>query len=332
MAGSSLAGFAPFVKAEGTKGTKNVTSMFRPEGLRLVRMGHGGSAEPFRGGTGKSTTGVLLSDDWSTWSMQPASCFNTLGLVAASRISTPVTTTPGGATDARQHVFTLNPNGVDAFESYTFVWGDSNVRFASTYCVFQSLGFTAERGSIQVTSNAIGRAPASGEGAPSTPVAMPMRPIQPNLADIYIDDTGWDDVGDTKHLACYRLALTLGDKFDMDAPINSSIVSYESLPEKEDQGATVDLVVALDSVGLALKENWRKGDMLAVRYLVEGPEIESGQNYSAQWDFLMLITSVGEVASAPNSNVSTLPLSGTIASDGTNSLVLTLINTITDYS
>ena len=72
--------------------------------------------------------------------------------------------------------------------------------------------------------------------------------------------------------------------------------------------------------------------MLAVRYLVTGPEIESGQNYSAQWDFLLYLTGVGEITSAPNSNIATIPLSGTIGSDGTNCLELTLINDIADYS
>jgi hypothetical protein len=331
VAGNSLAGFVPHIKAEGTKGTANVTSMFQPEGLRMVRMGRGGNAEAFKGGTGKTATGVLLSDDWGVWSMQPASCFNTLGLLAASRIATPVTTTPGGATLARQSVFTLNPNGVDSYESYTLNWGDGSTRFQSTYNVFQSLGFTAERGSIQATASMIGRTPASGASAPATPVAMPMRPIQPNLGDIWIDGA-WADLGDTQHLACYRMALNLGDKFDLDAPINSSIVSFQGLPEKEDQAMTVELLVACDTAGLALVTDFEEGNLIAVRYLVEGAEIESGQNYTCQWDFLMFITSVGEITSAPGSNIATIPLSGVIGSDGTNSLVLTLINTITDYS
>lgn len=331
MAGNSLAGFSPYLKAEGTKGTPNVTSMFQPDGLRLVRLGHGGSAEPFRGGTGKAATGVLLSDDWATWSLQPASCFNTLGLVAASRIATPVTTTPGGATNARQHVFTLDPNGVDAYEAYTMVWGDGSTRFSSTYNVFQSLGFTAERGSIQVTAAMIGREPASGASAPVTPVPMAMQPIQPNLGDVSIDPI-WAELGDTAYLALYRLAISLGDKFDMDSPINSSIVSFQSLPEKEDQGMTAELLVACDAAGLALVEDWKVGDMLAIRYTVEGPEIEESFNYSAQWDFLLYLTSVGEITSAPNSNIATIPLSGTIGSDGTNCLELTLVNAITDYS
>lgn len=331
MAGASLAGFQFYVKQESTSGTANVTSMIQPDGLRNVRLGRGGSPEVFRGGTGKTATGVILADTWGEWSMDMAPCYRTIGLVAASRIGTPVTTTPGGATNARQHVFALNVDDVDTPESYTFVWGGAAARFQAVYGMFQSLGFDATRGSISCSTSAISRKPSSGASAPTTPTTMLTKTIQPNQADGWIDGS-WATLGTTQSLILYRFNLSAPDKYDLDAPINSSIDSYATLVEKEDQAISLDLAVALDSTGLTYITDFDEGDQIAVRYRVEGPEIETGHNFTIQWDVLAHITSIGTVEPAPNSNVAVLPLSCEIASDGTDALELTLINDVSSYT
>ena len=331
MAGTSLAGFQFYVKQEATAGTANTTAMIQPDGLRNVRLGRGGSPEVFRGGTGKTATGVILADTWGEWSMDLAPCYRTIGLVAASRIATPVTTTPGGATTARQHVFTLNPDDVDTPETYTFVWGGAAARFQAVYGMFQSLGFDATRSSISCSTSAISRKPASGASAPTSPTTMSVKTMQPNQADLWIDGA-WADLGTTQALAAYRFNLNAPDKYDLDAPINSSIDSYATLVEKEDQAITLDLTVALDAAGTALVADFDAGDQIAIRYKIVGPEIETDNNFSIQWDVLAHITQVGTIEAAPNSNVAVLPLSCEIASDGSDALELTLINDVTSYT
>ena len=331
MAGTSLAGFQFYVKQEATAGTANTTAMIQPDGLRNVRLGRGGSPEVFRGGTGKTATGVILADTWGEWSMDLAPCYRTIGLVAASRIATPVTTTPGGATTARQHVFTLNPDDVDTPETYTFVWGGAAARFQAVYGMFQSLGFDATRSSISCSTSAISRKPASGASAPTSPTTMSVKTMQPNQADLWIDGA-WADLGTTQALAAYRFNLNAPDKYDLDAPINSSIDSYATLVEKEDQAITLDLTVALDAAGTALVADFDAGDQIAIRYKIVGPEIETDNNFSIQWDVLAHITQVGTIEAAPNSNVAVLPLSCEIASDGSDALELTLVNDVTSYT
>jgi hypothetical protein len=330
MAGRSLAGLKPYIKKEAVPGTELLTTMVQLDGLRMVRLGRGGSAEPFNGGTGKTASGVILSDTWAEWSLTPASCYRALGFVAASRIAAPVTTTPGGGTLSRQHVFTLNPNAIDTFVTYTLVWTDGTIGFKSSYNAFQSLGFTAERGSVEVSSNMIGRKPIVTSTIPSSPTSVALKPIQPNLGDVWIDST-WATLGTTQYLAAYQYDLQLGDKYDMDAPINSSISSFATLPEKEDQSMTLNLSVAVDTAGNALVANYDVGTMIAVRYKILGPIIETTIPFSAQWDCLAVITEVGEVTAAPNSNIATIPLTCSIATDGTNALTLTLVNDIISY-
>ncbi len=330
MAGRSLAGLKPYIKKEAVPGTELLTTMVQLDGLRMVRLGRGGQAESFKGGTGKTASGVLLSDTWAEWSLTPASDYRALGFIAASRIATPVTTTPGGATTARQHVFTLNPNAVDAFNTYTLVWTDGTIGYKSSYNVFQSLGFTAERGSVTVSSNMIGRKPTATAVVPTSPTTTGLKPIQPNLGDIWVD-TSWASLGTTQYLAAYQFDMQLGDKYDMDAPINSSITSFASLPEKEDQSMALNLSVAVDTAGDALITKYEAGTMISVRYKVSGPIIEAAIPFSVQWDALAVITQVGEITAAPNSNIATVPLTCEIATDNTNALALTIVNDITAY-
>jgi hypothetical protein len=330
MAGRSLAGLKPYIKKEATHGDELLTTMIQLDGLRMVRLGRGGSAESFKGGTGKTASGVILSDTWAEWSLTPASCYRALGFVAASRISTPTTTTPGGGTLSKQHVFTINPNAIDTSATYTLVWTDGTIGFKSSYNAFQSLGFTAERGSVEVSSNMIGRKPVTTAVVPTTPTSVALKPIQPNLGDIWIDSS-WATLGTTQYLSAYQYDLQLGDKFDMDAPINSSISSFATLPEKEDQSMSLSLSVAVDTAGNTLAANYDVGTMIAVRYKIIGPIIETTIPYSAQWDCMAVITEVGEVTAAPNSNIATLPLTCEIATDGTNALALTLVNDVVSY-
>jgi hypothetical protein len=335
MGGKSLAGFIPYIQREVTPGTPLATAMKQVDGIRTLRPARGGSAEAFMSGTGKTAGGVILSDDYTAWSFTPASCFRALGYIAAGRIALPTTTTPVGATDARQHVFKLNPNTLDNPAFYTFIWGDGTTNFRSSYTAFQTLNFNAQRGSFDVGSSAIGRKyETSGISLPSSGVVdVPMQSMQPNLGDVWIENPGdWSDLGTTQFLNCYQFNLQLGDKYDMDAPINSSIVSYASLPEKEDQSMTVDLSVAVDTDGLNLVGAYERGDRIAIRYLLEGPEIEDGFPFSIQWDVMAVVTSVGEVTTAPTSNVATFPLSCTVAKDGTDALELTLVNDIASYA
>jgi hypothetical protein len=331
MAGASLTGFQFYVKQEATPGTELLTGMIQTDGLRNVRLGRGGSPEVFRGGTGKTATGVILADTWGEWSMDLAPCYRTIGLVAASRLGTPVSALASGATTAYEHVFRLNPDDVDTPESYTFVWGGAAARFKATYGMFQSLGFDATRASVSCSTSAISRKPASGAAAPVTPTTMSTKTMQPNQADMWIDAT-WATLGTTQSLIAYRFNLDMPDKFDLDAPINSSIDSYATLVEKEDQAITLDLSVALDATGLTYITDFDAGDQIAIRYKIVGPEIEVGHTFSIQWDLLAHITSVGTIEPAPNSNVATLPLSCEVASDGDDAIELTLVNDVTSYT
>jgi hypothetical protein len=331
MTGTSLAGYTPYFQVEAAPGTAETDAMVRVDGIRSVRPGRGSNAEVFKGSNGKVASGVILQDDWTVWSATPLACFRAAGLPLASRLGKPTTTTPVGATLARQHVFVLDPNAPDDSAFYTLLWSDGTNTFESAYTGFQSFGFNAQRSSIECSTGLVGKLYDTGAAAPSSGVTdMASKPMQPNKGDVWVDPN-WGALGTTKMLANYGFNPQLGDKFDMDSPINSSIVSYQQLIEKEDQSSTLDLTLAVDAAGRANVARYDVGDPIAVRYKNIGPIIEGSTHFSIQWDVFAYITSVGEVTSAPNSSIAVFPFSCEIGKSGSNSVVVTLINDVDSY-
>lgn len=330
MTGRPMVGQSTLLQKESAHGTPLVNAMLRVEALKM-RPAFDGEAEPFKGLSGKVTTSVQLPDLTGAWSVEAVQCFNAIGLVAASRIAVPVTTTPGGATDARQHVFTLDPDAADAFVSYTAQFGDSTQAMQANYGVFQSLGLEIQRGTLGLTTSFLSREPATGATLATTGVTtMAAAPIPSRAYDVYVDPA-WVDVGTTKALACYQMNVELADKYTPDAPINSAIVSYESAMESEDQDYTFDSIWGFDAVAVDLISAFKDGSKRYFRVEVIGPEVESGVNYMLTFDFPAFVVSAGEIAAAPNSPATTVPIGLSLADEDGDACVLTLVNGILAY-
>jgi hypothetical protein len=332
MPGRSIAGQATLLQKETVPGTPLVAAMKKIEALKM-RPTLSGDATPFKGLAGKVATSVTLPDLMTTWSAEAIQCFNAIGYVAASRISTPVITTPGGGTLSRQAVFTLNPDGADAFATYTGQWGDATQAIQANYLVFQSLGLQIERGNLAFDTSALSRDYATGATLATTGVTtVPAQPIPPRSYDVWADDS-WATIGTTKLLACYRMNLNLGDKYAADAPINSALTGPESFMEQEDQDYGSDATFGFDATATGLITTFKNGAKKYFRVKAVGPIIEGVIPYSIQVDFATIITSIGELTTAPNSPAVVLPVNFEIARDSAaaNSCVLTLVNTQTAY-
>jgi hypothetical protein len=318
------------IQKETTPGTALTTAMKRVAGLRVIP-GYGGEATPYKGLTGKVATGVTLNDTWGEGDVTGVQDFNAIGYVAASRISTPVITTPGGGTLSRQAVFTLNPNAADTFQTYTVQFGDTVQALQATFGVFNSLGIQIERGNLDFSSSWLSRTPTTlGTIVTAGTSVIPSVPIPGKNYGVWADDT-WATLGTTREVACYRMNINLGDKFGRDAPINETISSFESLLEQQEQDYGFDAVFGFDAAASSKIATFNAGATKYFRVKALGPLIETTINYSIQVDFAAVITSIG-TPTAGDSGAVTLPVNLELASDGTNSCVLTLINTLTNYN
>jgi hypothetical protein len=332
MTARSIAGQQSLIQKEVTPGTPLTTAMLRLTNFKL-RPGFAADNTPFRGGTGKVVTGIEVSGETGPVTVEGIQDYNHLGYALSSRVSLPVTTTPGGGTLSRQHVFTLNPDAEDTKATYTYVWGDATQAVQGVYAVFNSLSMNIQRGSLDFGTSMMGRLPTTGATIPGSGITtVPAKQIAARNYNVYLDST-WAGKGTTKLLDCYEANLDLGDKFATDAPIDSTVSGFRGMLEAEEQDMSARYSLGFDAVALASIASFQAGSWVFFTIKSTGPIIEAAIPYSLQIDMALLITSPGEFGAAPNSPAVVVPFEAMLAKDPVSNQVLmvTLVNTVISY-
>lgn len=319
------------IQKETTPGTAATNAMNRVHGLR-VRPGYTDEGEAFRAEGFKMPTAWIQNNEMGAPTVESIQDFNALTWVLCGAFGAPTTTTPSGATNARQHAYTLSPNGADTLASFTGIWGDSTQAVKMTHLVFQSLQIGVQRGgALSLTTSALSREPETGASIPSSGTTeVPAQPIPARTWDIYADDT-WANLGTTKLLAAYEGQITFGDKYTPDYVINSAVTSFDSLIEAENTAYDGTLRAGFDATAIALINTFKTGAMKFLRFEAEGPTIEDSTKYKITIDLAVRITQRGEISSAPNSPAVSLPFTFQIMPDTVSgkAAAATLINTVT---
>lgn len=321
------------LQKEVTPGTPLVTAMKRLQGIKLMPGYNVDGSKGFKSSGYKVNTSYQIGDIWSVWTVDGIQDFNALGYVLASYFGPPVTTTPTGATTARQHVFTPNAAAVDALVTYTAQWGDSIKAFQASYFAFQNLTLGIERGNLSFGSGGISRKQDKTATLATTGVtSVTSVPIPQRGYDVYADDT-WLTLGTTKLLAAYSAEITNPDKFVPDRPINSQVDGFETLMEADDMDFTGKLTVGFDATGAALVDSFENEALKFFRFAVDGPIIETTVRYGLKYDIAARLSNVGEVTSAPNSPTVVLPFDLSMIADPVSQKfqTVTLVNTVSAY-
>jgi len=438
-----------YLAPEAVPGVAQVSGFVGVPGIRM-KPGWDGDREVFRGGSGKTATTTIGTDEVSPWNTEVAACFNHLGFPLSSRFGVPATTTPGGGTISRQHVFGINPIAEDLFRAYTALWGDGYLGLRGIYGYFNSLGLDISRGETKIDSSfrsravqpgfvaptsevqtlAITGSPAGGTftitlpfaiggsattapinhnasaadikaaivaiaggkftteevsvtggpgpatawvitfkgryaqtnlaaitttnsftggSSPNTtitettpggkPTDIAMAPFPSNMWNVFIDPT-YGALGSTQYGGAYNCKLDFGDKFDEDAPINSSIISYERPIEKAEQDDTFEMMLRLDDTMIAQFLNLQAGTTQYFRIVMSTAPagavnpyyIEGSIPWQCYFDFPAQIVSRGEIDTAPNSSAVTGKLMLVMVRDASgNYAKCTLVNTVLSY-
>lgn len=329
----SIVNQSVLLQKETTAGTAVTNAMKRLLAVKMVPSINIDGTQNFKASGHKVDTVVQLGDEWATWSVDGIQDYNTLGYILASIYGPPTTTTPGGATTARQHVFAPNPSGADTQVTYTAQYGDASQGLQATYLAFQGLEMGIERGNLSFSSSAISRAFTSIANIATAGVTdVPTAPISQRGYNVYADDT-WAALGTTKLLAAYSGKISNGDKFVGDRPINAAVAGFESLLEAEDISYNGSLTLGFDAVATAMLTTMRNEAIKFLRFEVVGPLIESGQNYQIWYDIAVRITNVGEITKAPNSPAVSLPFDFSLIKDATSGkyAAVTLVNAVSAY-
>lgn len=322
------------IQKETTPGTAATNAMKKMTsiGLRPATATEGGQA--FKAQGFKAPTTYQLGDLWGAWTVEGIQDFNGVGFPAASVFGPPTTTTPGGATNARQHVFEIDPDGPDTQVTWTAQFGDATAAKQATYLFFQSLGLTVQRGQLGFTSGAISKKPTNIAAVTTTgATTVPAAPIPTRSYNVYSDAT-WAGVGTTQVTKAYEFGATFGDKMVRDAPINSAVSGFDELVEGEDIDYSGNVRLAWNAVSETIEEDYFEAE--AIRFLaieVLGGLVEAGVNYELRLDLAVRFTGAEEVAGAPGSPVVTQNFPFVMVVDPTSNKFarLTIVNAVTSY-
>jgi hypothetical protein len=286
-------------------------------------------ANPFAG-TGLVVPSLVTIDDkFVQGDVEGRAAYNDLGYVLCSLFGAPTTTTPGGATLARQHVWTWNGSTEPAWVSYTAQYGDATLADTVTGLVFRSMEYGGGRmDGLDFSASILAKPLTTGATLDGTATDVPAVPINAPEMDVYMDTT-WAGVGTTKLLKTYNANIAIADRLDRTRPINSTQGS-DGLVQLADQEHKLDLQMEVDSVSKGL---YAVADSGAFRYIQirnTGGIIEAAIAYLLKIDATVIFT--GTSGYEEYNNIHALTWNGRIARDASaNCLRITLINTTLTY-
>jgi hypothetical protein len=319
------------LQREATPGVAATSAMREYIGLS-ASPGYNDDGESFKVAGFRGTAARIKTNEYGEWDVSAMQDFNGLLPVAASVLGEPTTTQPDVATAATayEHVMTLTGSGDLDPVSYTAISGNDDFAFQGNYLVFNTFDMGVQRANLSFGTSAMSKTLDHTATIPATGITqVAAAPVPSRNYNVYIDDT-WADLGTTKYLSCYDASVAVGATWEMDSPINSEIISFESLMENLDTDYSGEMSVGLKPSAVALFDSFQDDTKKFVRIAADGPIIGGAVRYRVQLDFSIIVTSRGRVGDAPNSSTKILPFSYDLSPDDVsgNLIELTLTNTV----
>ena len=328
MAPRSMVSQAFYLQKETTPGTAATDAMRRYHGLRF-RPGWEVETQEFRAEGYKVNTASQVTSERGVHAVEAHQDFNAFLPLLASVLNYDGVTLVG-TTSGHEHTFSLTADGEDDLTTFTGIYGDSTQAIQVVHMLFNSLGMSLERGSVNLTTSAFSKTPTTGATLPSSGVTEVEAASMPLVNfDIFIDDT-WAALGTTQARAVYAFDFNMGDKRSPSSAIDSTVGSFATAIENEDVEHGGNIRVGFDSEALALMTAFENGAQKFVRVSCTGPEIESGVNYEFELDMAVRVVRPGEISAAPNTPVVSLPFDYLLMPDATsgNTLTARLVNDV----
>lgn len=201
-----------------------------------------------------------------------------------STIVTPGITTPGGATLARQWLFTALASGENAFKTLTIQEGDSTAAVQMAYSVLTQFGISYTDAGATISGTILGRTPttASLTGSPS---AIAQLPGTARGVDVYMDAIG-GTIGTTKVASAKEATFSASN---LRAPNFVLNTTYQSFIDTVEVPPTVEAMFAceFDAAARTLYDSViaASNPYKLIRFKIAGPIIEGATPYSLTIDF-----------------------------------------------
>lgn len=242
-----------------------------------------GDIDAFRPSGSKFPAVSAVGREWSEGELEGKPTYDELYVWFCMNLGEPTTTTPGGGTDSRQHVWPIKAFDPQDPRTVTLERGSSVRAQKALHMYLNSIGLEYSREEINLTGDVMARQVEDGITLTGSLTDFPLVPVLPKDTDIFMDTT-LAGIGTTKLLRAIEAEWNLGDRFGQVWPINSALDSFAAIYDAEPD-AEVNLTLEADASGMALLPVVRAGDMRYLRILTTGPIIEGAIPYKLQCDF-----------------------------------------------
>lgn len=316
------------IAKETTPGTPATTGFKQVQALKAT-IGHSIEGKDFKASGSKVNTARVADTEMADVSLDTIMDFNGILWGATGGFGAPTSVAGTGPTaGTTAHTYLLNPYAADPKQTFTGIYGDGSQAIRIAHLIFQTFGFTVQRGSLEFNTSAMGYFPETGIALPTPITQVPTKTAAGRQFDAFLDAT-WAALGTTKLLAAYEGSCDFGEKNAPDWTINSAVPSFTETIEAEDTDYTGTLRVGFDSVAIALINTFKAGDLRFLRLKATGPIAALAIPHSITLDLCIRITEVGEYSAAPNSPAISLPFTFNVAVDDLgNCAKLVVVNTL----
>lgn len=257
-----------------------------------LSLGAQGDISTFKPSGSKYPAIAAMGKEWAGGDIEGWPTYTELLYILSNVLGAPTTTTPVGATDAREHVWPIKSSDLLTPKTWSVEKGSATLARKAAYGLFTELGMTYNRDEISMDGSfmarildAAGALTALGAGS-----ELDLIPILPREVSIYLDST-FAAIGTTKLLRVLEASWSLGDQYTglwpLDAAQSSFAATYEGEPSSE-----VGLTLGADAVGYGLLAPMRAGETRYLRIEAIGGEIEAGQDYEFTVDLPVKVTEV----------------------------------------
>lgn len=252
---------------------KTELQRYRPEGIRFDTLS-------------------LYNKEWSAFKFDGVPSFTEQLWLYAWSLVVPVTTTPGGATLARQHLGNPSSSGPNTRKTATIERGDGTYAERTSYNVIDSLQFSFSRSEHKVSGAGFG-----GRLYDSTNDAVVKTASPTSVAEKPMSALSWQVyIANSQAGLDAATALDLPFKVDwgitnLAGPVfgGNGLPGFGAVVELLPQG-TAKLRLAVDATSLNFRDNLRSGDKLFMRIEHTGAEIEAGQDYYHSLDTALMVS------------------------------------------
>lgn len=249
------------------------------------------SVQKFRPSGSKVNTVTAQGKEWVEAKISGQPCYTELQYPLSSilKLVTPSTV----ATTGKKWTITPSSSAEDTVATFTVEQGSAVRAHKFTYGIVNEFGLKWDRDSVSMSGSMFGQALSDGISLTGTPTALPLIPILPKEASVYLDTTG-AGLGTTKLTRVLSGELNIASRFGPLWVVDAAQTSFAAHVEQPIE-IEMKLMLEADSNGMALLSRLRDGATRFIRVEFVSPQlVGTATPYSLRLEMAGQITDVSD--------------------------------------